>query len=111
MIVEILLDTLSWICLIVGSFFAVVGGLGLLRLPDLFCRMHGAGVTDTMGAGMILAGLMFQSGLSLTTVKILTILFFLLVTSPTATHALARAALGHGLNPQGSDPGDAPSNR
>ena len=108
---EILLDTLSWICLIVGSFFAVVGGLGLLRLPDLFCRMHGAGVTDTMGAGMILAGLMFQSGLSLTTVKILTILFFLLVTSPTATHALARAALGHGLTPQGSDPGDAPSNR
>ena len=45
------LDVLSWILLLGGGAFAVVGGIGLLRLPDMFSRMHGAGITDTLGAG------------------------------------------------------------
>lgn len=95
----ILLDILSVVFLVVGSFFALVGGVGIVRLPEFFSRMHGAGITDTMGAGMIMIGLMFQSGLSLTTVKLLMILFFLLITSPSSCHALAKAAQVHGVRP------------
>jgi len=97
--VELVLDGLSWTCLLGGGFFAVVGGIGLIRLPDLYTRMHAAGITDTMGAGLILLGLMLQSGLSLATLKLGLVLGFLLLTSPTATHALARAALAAGVRP------------
>jgi len=90
-----LINLLSWICLLFGSFFAISGGVGLLRFPDFFSRLHPAGVTDTLGAALILIGLMFQAGFSLISVKLIMILAFLLLTNPTATHALAKSAL-HG---------------
>lgn len=95
----IFIDLMSTLCLVLGSFFAIVGGIGLIRLPEFYSRMHGAGITDTLGAGLIVIGLLFQAGLSLVAVKLLMILFFLLVTSPSSCHALARSALAHGLNP------------
>lgn len=94
------LDICSWGLLLGGAFFSLVGGLGLIRLPEFFSRMHGGGITDTMGAGLIIAGLVLQAGFSLAAVKLLVILFFLLVTSPSACHALARSALTHGLKPE-----------
>ncbi len=97
------LDIVSIACLVVGSAFAVIGGLGLVRLPDFFTRIHGAGITDTLGAGLILFGLMLQGGLTLITVKLLLIWFFLFLTTPTSTHALAKSALTHGLDPQLAD--------
>ncbi len=95
----VVFDLISVFFLVTGSFFAVIGGVGIVRLPEFFSRMHGAGITDTMGAGMIMIGLMFQAGLSLVTVKLLMILFFLMVTSPSSCHALAKAAMTHGLKP------------
>jgi multicomponent Na+:H+ antiporter subunit G len=100
---DMFVDSVSWICLVIGSLFAVTGGIGIIRLPDFYTRMHGAGITDTMGAGLILIGLMFQGGASLVTAKLVMILFFLLITSPTASHALARAALHHGVEPLVTD--------
>ena len=89
------LDVLSWISILAGLFFILVGGIGLIRFPDVYTRLHAAGMTDTMGAGLVLIGLSFQAGLTLITVRLLMIWAFLLFTSPIATHALARAAL-HG---------------
>ncbi len=94
------LDIVSWVLLIAGSVFSMIGGLGLLRLPDVYARMHAAGITDTMGAGLILAGLMVHGGFSLVTVKLILILVFLLFTSPTSTYALANAAYNQGLEPR-----------
>lgn len=96
---DLVLEVIAWICLIAGGGFVLAGGIGLLRLPDFFTRLHAAGVTDTMGAGLILVGLMVEGGLSQTSIKLLLILFFMLFTSPTATHALAKAALHGGLVP------------
>jgi multicomponent Na+:H+ antiporter subunit G len=96
---EIVLDVITWVFLLAGSFFAIVGGIGIVRLPDFYTRLHGGGVTDTLGAGLILAGLMFQSGIGLATIKLLMIITFLLITSPTASHALAQAALNQELQP------------
>lgn len=94
-----LINVLSWICLLFGSFFAISGGIGLLRFPDFFSRLHPSGVTDTLGAALILIGLMFQAEFSLISVKLIMILAFLLLTSPTATHALAKSALHGKLRP------------
>ena len=93
------LDMLSWACLVLGGFFCVVGAVGMLRMPDFFTRMHAASVIETLGAGLILLGLMFQAGLTLVTVKLLMIGLLIMFVSPTATHALARAAMHRGLKP------------
>ncbi len=105
------LDILSWACLVAGGFFSIVGGIGLLRMPDFYTRMHGASITETLGAGLILLGLMFQGGISLVTAKLLMIALLIFLTSPAATHALAKAALVRGLRPQladGEDPASKP---
>jgi multicomponent Na+:H+ antiporter subunit G len=96
----ILIDLLVWLALMGGVLFALIGGAGLLRLPDFYTRLHAAGVTDTLGAGLILLGLMLQGGLTLITVKLLLILLFLWFTSVVATHALVRAALADPGNPR-----------
>jgi multicomponent Na+:H+ antiporter subunit G len=85
--------------LLAGAGFMLVGGIGILRLPDVYTRSHAAGMTDTLGAGLILIGLMLQGGFTLITVKLILILIFVLYTSPVATHALARACLNGGIRP------------
>ena len=94
------IDALSWACLMGGVVFALIGAFGMIKLPDVFARMHGAGVIDTLATGLILLGLMIQAGFSLITAKLILILVFLIFTSPTATHALARAALRGGHLPR-----------
>lgn len=104
---EILLDILSWGLMTVGSVFLIIGGIGVVRLPDVFARMHGAGIIDTLGVGAVFSGLMIQAGFSLVSAKLVLIIVFILFTSPTATHALARAALHGGVHPRQYDnPGD-----
>lgn len=104
----ILLDVASWILILIGGAFCVIGAVGLLRMPDFFTRMHAASVVDTLGAAFILLGLMLQSGLSLVTVKLIAIGILLFFTSPVSTHALARAALARGVEPVLAK-GDLPS--
>ena len=94
-----LLDTLSWVLLTVGGVSVLVGGIGALRMPDLYTRMHAASVTDSLGAILVLTGIMLQAGLSLATIKLVAILLFLLLTSPTSSNALASAALLAGTRP------------
>ena len=95
----LLADIAAWACLIAGSLFAFIGAVGIIRLPDVFARMHGAGIVDTLGMGLILAGLMIHEGFTLVTVKLVLIVAFIFIASPTTTHALARAALNGGLKP------------
>ena len=93
------LDLASWALLLTGGFLGISGGVGLLRFPDFFTRLHAAGVTDTLCSLFILLGLMLQAGLTLVTVKLFFIMALLSVTGPTAAHVLARAALRAGLRP------------
>ena len=103
--ISLLIETSSWLLILGGCFFVVTGGIGVLRLPDVFTRVHASGMTDTMGAGLILAGLMVQTAPSLETLKLLLILVFLWTTSPVATHAVAHAALRGGVEPRTSRSG------
>ena len=96
---ELVLEVLSWACLLGGAMFLLVGAIGLLRFPDFYTRLHAVSVCDTMGAGLVLVGLMLQGGLSLVTVKLLLMFYFMMFTGPTAVHALAEAALQGKLKP------------
>jgi len=103
--VTAVVDLFSGFCLLAGGFLCITGGVGLLRLPDFFSRVHAAGVTETLAAPLLLTGLVLQMDWSLDLFKVLMILFLVLATNPTATHAMAKAAL-HGGYPQktrGSD--------
>ncbi len=83
-----------------GSFFVITGALGLLRFPDFYTRMHASGVTDTLGADLILWGMILQAdGDWLLIAKLLIIMLFLMFTSPVSTHSIAHAAWVGGLNP------------
>ncbi len=92
-------DLLSWACLTAGGIFLVIGGIGLIRMPSLFTRLHAASVIDTLGAGLILLGLILQAGLTLTALKLAVLGLLIVFASPTATHALAKAALARGIDP------------
>ena len=93
------IDGASWLCLLGGSFFILVSSLAVLRLPDYYSRIHGAGITDTLGAGLLLLGLVLQAGFSLITVKLVLVLVFMLLTGPVTVHALAKTAYRLGLKP------------
>ena len=97
--IELVLDLISAGLLAAGSIFVLIGAFGLIRLPDFYTRLHAAGITDTLGAELILLGLMFQAGLSLVTVKLILISLLIFFTSPTATHAVANAARVMGIKP------------
>jgi multicomponent Na+:H+ antiporter subunit G len=97
---DLALDIISAILLAAGTFFVFAGGLGVMRMPDFYTRMHAASLTDTGGAALIIAGLLLQGGLTLAPVKLLAIFLFLFLTSPTASYALANAALLAGLKPK-----------
>jgi len=98
-------DALTGVMVIAGAALCVVGGIGILRMPEFFTRTHATGVSDTLGAGLILIGLAFREGVAWgigegsldVTLKLLLLLAFIYVVSPTGAHALARAAHAAGL--------------
>ena len=97
------LEILSWVFLVAGGLLGINGVIGIHRFPDFFSRLHAAGITDTLCAALILSGLGLQSGFSLVSFKLVLIFAFILFTSPTASHALANAALHGGVKPQLDD--------
>lgn len=96
---DTVLEVASWILIAAGSFFIVVGALGLIRMPDVFSRMHAAGMIDTMGATLLFSGMALTAGLSLVTLKLLVLWLLFIFVSPVVGHALARAALYGGVRP------------
>jgi multicomponent Na+:H+ antiporter subunit G len=96
---DLLIDSLSWALILAGSLFTVVGAVGLIRMPDVFTRMHAASVTDTLGGGLLLIGFMLQAGPSLVSLKLAFLLLLIFFISPVATHAVANAALHYGIKP------------
>ncbi len=93
----IVVEVLSSVLLAVGSFLVLTGGVGLLRFPDFYTRIHAVGVTDPVGIGLVLIGLMLRAPGWEVVVRLLIILMFMALTSPTATHILAHAARRDGL--------------
>ncbi len=91
------MNIIAIILICLGVFFLLMGTIGILRFPDYYTRMHAAGKCDTLGSLLIVSGLAFYNGITLGSVKIIFIAVFIFLTSPTATHAIARAALRNNL--------------
>lgn len=93
----LLLDVISSILLIAGVFFGLSGAMGIFKFPDFFTRIHAASITDSIATILIISGLLLQTSFDLNTAKLMFILVFLMITSPTASHALAKSARHGGL--------------
>lgn len=94
-----LIDIASWVLILAGSFFTLVGAFGLVRMPEVYTRMHAASVTDTLGVGFLAVGMMLQAGFGLVTLKLIFLVILFLFTGPVVTHALAQVCLHEKIEP------------
>lgn len=100
-------EMIGMFLLLLGTIICIIGGIGLLRLPNFFARVHAASIPDTLGAGLCLLGMIFLTlglteqydtfGMILIIVKLISIGVFIFVTSPIAGHALVKAAYRNGI--------------
>ena len=97
---DIFISISSSLFLLIGSFLCISGGVGILKFPDFYTRMHAVGVTDTLATAMILIGLMLQIPDALVVLKLILILLLTLFIGPTASHSLAKSAIQNNLYPQ-----------
>jgi multicomponent Na+:H+ antiporter subunit G len=97
--VTVLVEIASWLCILLGSFFTLTGAFGLVRMPEVFTRMHAASVVDTLGVGFLILGMGLQAGFGLITLKLMFLLALFFFTGPVVTHALAQACLHENVQP------------
>jgi len=90
-------EYIGLVLIVIGLLFDVFGCIGLVRLPDIYTRLQAATKSVTLGTCMILIGACVFSGLGPTGVKALICMGFVLITSPTAAHAIARGAYKFGV--------------
>ena len=98
---QLLVTMFSGIFIVCGVVALLIGSLGLLRLPDVYCRIHAVGMIDTAGASFIILGMITHEGFTLVSFKLVLIGVFLFFTSPIATHAVAQVAHKSGVVPVG----------
>ena len=112
-----MMDGQTLVSILSGFFIAggvaalLIGSLGLLRLPDVYCRIHAVGMIDTAGASFIIFGMIIHEGFTLVTVKLVLVGVFLFFTSPIATHAVAQVAHKSGVVPVGRNLARAPGTK
>jgi multicomponent Na+:H+ antiporter subunit G len=84
---------------VAGAFFMLIGSVGVIRLPDFYTRSHATGKSDTLGIMLVLGGLAFYEGLSITGIKLILVIMFVALANPVGAHALVRAAFFFGIKP------------
>lgn len=87
-----MVDIIVGILLIIGAFFALVASIGLIRLPDVYSRMHAASKAGTVGSGLMMIALAISSADAATAIRSMAGLLFFILTAPIAAHLLAQAA-------------------
>lgn len=95
-----IIDILSDICLLLGGVFTLTGAIGLLRLPNFYTRLHAASVTESLAAPLLIIGIILDTGFTLDSAKLILIIVIMVVSNPTITHALCRAAAIGGNTPE-----------
>jgi len=97
-VLNTILYVTSILSFIVGLFFLAVATIGLLRLPDVYNRLHATTKCDTLGAGLVLLSLALQSEMAVA-IRLALLIIFIVITNPTAAHVIARAAYRTGITP------------
>lgn len=99
----LVVEILSWLFILSGSAFTIIGAIGTLQFPDFWSRLHAASVSESAGMILLVIGMCLQAGLTLITVKLLIIAAFIVITGPTSTHAVANAAHVSGAKPDSDE--------
>lgn len=102
-------ETIAISLVLIGAGLTVFAGIGILRLPDVFIRMHAATKVGTLGSGLIMAGAAVHFGNGDVVVRCMLIVFFLLFTAPIGAHMIGRAALSIGIEPWKNDGAEKPA--
>ncbi len=89
--IEIIQTTIVILLLLLSSFFLMVGTIGLIRMPDAFCKMHATTKSDTLGAGLALLALIVYKGFHPISIKLFFIILFIWITNSTGAHIIAKA--------------------
>lgn len=105
------IDIASFVLMSLGGVFCVIGAIGVIRMPGFYTRMHAASVIDTLGASLIILGLLLQSGFTLASAKLVILWLLIFFCSPTASHSLANAAYSRGVKPWEPDQGASSSSK
>jgi multicomponent Na+:H+ antiporter subunit G len=95
--ISTLMDILAGLAVLIGAFFVLVAAVGIIRMPDVYVRMHAATKTGTLGSGLMLVGVALQSGEADVVSRALAAVLFLIITAPVAAHLLGRAAYISGV--------------
>ncbi|MCK0149902.1 monovalent cation/H(+) antiporter subunit G [Marivita sp. S6314] len=90
-------ETIAGILIILGGVFAVIGALGLVRMPDVLIRMHASTKIGTLSTGLILAGCAVVFGTSDIIIRVIAIVLFILLTAPIGAHMMGRSVLATGV--------------
>lgn len=94
-----MIDVIAAALVFLGSAMTVAAGIGVVRLPDVFTRMHAATKVGTLGSGLIMAGAALHFGDPAVVLRCILVVFFLLLTAPIGAHMIGRAALSLGIEP------------
>lgn len=94
--ISVIADYIAAVLLILGALFAFISALGLWRFPDIYCRMHAASKTGTLGSGVMLIAIAFHAGDLGTATRAVAGFVFFLLTAPISAHLLAKAAYAVG---------------
>lgn len=98
-----MIDLIIAVCLLLGAFFSIAAGVGIVRLPDVFIRMHAATKIGTLSSGLILAGVAVHFAEPSVILRCVLIVVFMLLTAPIGAHMIGRAALRTGVAAWGID--------
>ena len=90
-------DALGYILITIGVLFDIFGCIGLVRFPDVYNRLQASTKCVTLGTILLLLGVALISGLGSISAKAVTCAVFILITSPTAAHAIAKGAYSSGI--------------
>ena len=99
-VAETLVPLVATLLAVAGALFSLIAAIGLLRLPDLFTRIHAASKAGALGAGLILLAVVLVSEEATTIIRALLALLFLLLSTPVGAHLLAKAAIAAGITPK-----------
>lgn len=89
------MDVIGLVVVWVGVGFSIIGVLGMIRMPDLYCRLHAAGKVSTVGlCGLLLGAAIMMPSAAL---KLVALTLFAVLTLPVSTHAIAAGAYRHGV--------------
>ncbi|QSQ13131.1 monovalent cation/H(+) antiporter subunit G [Myxococcus landrumensis] len=95
------LNVISALFLLAGAGFCLAGTVGVLRFPDIYCRLHALTKVDNLGLGLVVVGLSLEAGSWATALKLFLVWFLVLISSAFTCQLIARAALRRGVGAWG----------